>query len=494
MKNKKILLLIILVLAMMVVFSSCNFFFGLLDENEEAKTPLDDSLLVEHSDNPLTIGFFDGVLTAFWDSYKGYNSYTLEIQCNGIKKEINTSTTSVNLEEYGYRYIDSINLALYGKTLTSKDLLDNHIYYSLTKAQYEKYTADFDGGWKDLDRFISCREELFELFSYMVIFRPNQSFYDDTYNVTEDVYFGYDFLDLYDDLDVQKAFEYEMYATTLSYEDSAGYTYSYNYNANKTAQINLSFKYDVYPTKNTTTNTTYKNAIGSETPHYSFDKENSRIFPIDSNLNTVVVNSSDQLYYALKSGYKPLPNPSTNAEFIYNQMRSILSKINTNITLDKDKIHNIYDYLVNTVIYDYAYVDTLKTTDEKDITTLFPYKCLYLEGVFGFENNKTFNANSCVAICDGISKAFTCLATIEGIDNYKVTGKANGTEHSWNKVKINNWWYLVDATWGNQLNKTTNLEYLSHDYLLVDDDLAHIEDPWYDYPEANFGNILFPRK
>ena len=74
------------------------------------------------------------------------------------------------------------------------------------------------------------------------------------------------------------------------------------------------------------------------------------------------------------------------------------------------------------------------------------------------------------------------MTQIEGIESIKVSGTVNGDAHAWNKVKINSRWYLVDTTWGNKLDGTK--EYLSHDYLMVADDLRHKEDKWYYYPAA----------
>ncbi|MGN1041950.1 MAG: hypothetical protein ACI4SK_00550, partial [Christensenellales bacterium] len=182
-------------------------------------------------------------------------------------------------------------------------------------------------------------------------------------------------------------------------------------------------------------------------------------------------------------GYKPAPVKGSNAYYIYNELRRILALINKDSDNAPLKVHHIYDYMVNTVIYDYDFVDNILEQKVDDQSAFFAYNCLYMEGVLGFKNG-TFREKERVAICDGLSKAFLCFTQIEGIDSIKVSGTASGGAHAWNKVKINSRWYLVDVTWGNQLNNGGNKEYLSHDYLMTSDDSAHREDEWYYYPKA----------
>ena len=74
-----------------------------------------------------------------------------------------------------------------------------------------------------------------------------------------------------------------------------------------------------------------------------------------------------------------------------------------------------------------------------------------------------------VAVCNGIAKTFVVLCGIEGITAVKVNGTVSGDAHAWNKVLINEKWYIVDSTWSNR--KTTengkNVEKFSHEYLFL---------------------------
>ena len=57
-----------------------------------------------------------------------------------------------------------------------------------------------------------------------------------------------------------------------------------------------------------------------------------------------------------------------------------------------------------------------------------------------------------MAVCDGISKTYSLLCNMLGIDCIRVVGQAGVDEnkggHAWNKVKVDGQWYIVDATWG----------------------------------------------
>jgi hypothetical protein len=78
------------------------------------------------------------------------------------------------------------------------------------------------------------------------------------------------------------------------------------------------------------------------------------------------------------------------------------------------------------------------------------YTADYLEGVFS--DSRPY------AVCDGISKAYALMANMENLECIRVAGVAGAENnvagwqgHAWNKIKINGAWYVVDATWGDEL-------------------------------------------
>ena len=191
------------------------------------------------------------------------------------------------------------------------------------------------------------------------------------------------------------------------------------------------------------------------------DFENNYIsdFPIDKIDKLYYVKNSEELFLAVMYGYNPqiLDEKTLN---IYNTARNILSQIISVNMNDYEKVYAIYNYLILNVTYDYDIYNLLKT----DID-MKKYKAFYLEGVF--EDKR--------AVCDGFSKAFVLMCGIEGIKSIKVVGNAisetnSNVGHAWNKVCVDNNWYVVDTTSGNAIYQDRKLEILSNGYLFISDD------------------------
>lgn len=183
-------------------------------------------------------------------------------------------------------------------------------------------------------------------------------------------------------------------------------------------------------------------------------------FPIDSVEKTIMVYDSEQLFYALERGYRPIFDQNgyemSDVWKIYYEAKFILKDIISDDMNEFEKVHAIYDWLVINVTYDAR----LKEYVESDIENINKYRGFYLEGVFLDKR----------AVCDGIAKAFVVLCRIEGIEAVRVIGESleETYNHAWNKVRINNYWYVVDATSGGVI--INNNEVLNHKYLLVNDD------------------------
>jgi hypothetical protein len=500
--------LVALVLIVMFSFASCNIITNLAGLLIHSATETlynfiasyfdtdDPDNAIYGSENDLAVGFSDGKMTAFWDDY-GYYSYNLNIDNAGTIEsyDIEDNQCNFDLVEKGYDYSDNLNISLYGTNQVEENtLLASYGYNGINENQYKAYTANMDGGWEDLDRYVATRYELFEMFNYIIIFQPDmvvKTEEDVSYHCSEvTLFLGYDYLSIYPQgTTIEDAYSTEIASAISAFDDSAGYNYSHTLEQNYLeCTIFLRFSYEAVPTFTTNTSEIYRQSnfgLDSETPHYVLANiPRKRDFYIDSVENTVSVKTTDQLYFALKRGYRPICVAGSNAEYIYNYMRNILARINAEIISDSQKMHNIYDYIVDTVIYDYEFVENVINNEEMTNSNFFLYKCLYMEGVFGFTNEKTFEPSSCVAICDGIAKAVLSMCTIEGIPVIKVSGNSDGVAHAWNKVQIKGSWYLVDATWGNVRKQNSKVESLSHDYLMASDDINHIEDKWVKYPSA----------
>lgn len=189
---------------------------------------------------------------------------------------------------------------------------------------------------------------------------------------------------------------------------------------------------------------------------YNSERTANSPLPIDSNPLTQSVINSSQLYYALENGVRPVPTSGSDAERIYNAARLVLRQIVDDKMNDRDKVHFIYDWLVEEVTYDTVCANLKGLTYE-----WWSYNCFYLEGVFDDK----------VAVCDGIAKAFTIMCRIEGIEAIRVEGRAlsGRINHAWNKYKIDGNWYGADATWGDLSSSTVGQAILSHRFVYMDE-------------------------
>ena len=197
-------------------------------------------------------------------------------------------------------------------------------------------------------------------------------------------------------------------------------------------------------------------------------------FKINKSSFSYQVETSSQLVYVLERGVKPIPSPGSNAFEVYEYAKEILREIIDDSMSDFEKIKAIHDYLIMNVTYDAALYDLFFTNPEG----ISKYNGFYLEGVF-FDK---------LAVCEGISKAFSVLCNIEGIKCVVVTGKQannpSGMGHAWNKVYLDGKWYIVDVTSdGTIINNS--YEILSYQYFLISEDKMNKR-----YIGENFSNII----
>ncbi len=211
--------------------------------------------------------------------------------------------------------------------------------------------------------------------------------------------------------------------------------------------------------------------------------ETTRHFAIDSiATNAVPVYNSEQLLNVVAEGYKPAPITGSVADYIYQEAKAILKDIISDDMRPEVKVHAIYDYLVNNICYDDALLDLYMSGS----SNLKEYEGFFLEGALLTKR----------AVCDGISKAFVLLSRIEGIEAIQVSGhfKSNGAGHAWNKVNINDAWYVTDATGGNLHFSGSTQERLTHRYLLINDATFltdYVQDTDVTYPSATVTYDIF---
>lgn len=179
-------------------------------------------------------------------------------------------------------------------------------------------------------------------------------------------------------------------------------------------------------------------------------------FASDKRENGFPVKNSDALYHALENGYRPDIDPdATDVIALYNTMKIFLREAVSDDMTDFEKVRAIYEKLILETVYDKA-VLTLVENGEEGLTA---YRAFALEGVFIDK----------LAVCDGISKAFASLCAMEGIACIRVSGTTvdGKTPHAWNKVKLGEKWYVVDATAGGTI--VESVEVLTYAYFLRSD-------------------------
>ena len=235
------------------------------------------------------------------------------------------------------------------------------------------------------------------------------------------------------------AISYEVGASLLG--NKLEFTFKYP----KTAQISTP---NVVFTQYTSSN--YNYYVSSRTS--DFDG-----FKINNSKYTYNVSTTEQLVYVLERKTKPVFTKNCIASEIYETMKSILREIVDDNMSDYDKVKAIHDWLILNVTYDNELLELVSKSQN-----IKEYKGFYLEGVFLDKK----------AVCEGIAKAFACMANIEGIpcvveEGYQ-TKNPKGVGHAWNKVYIDNTWYILDAT-SDGLIINNSIEVLSYQFFLIDD-------------------------
>lgn len=243
----------------------------------------------------------------------------------------------------------------------------------------------------------------------------------------------------------------------------------------------LTLSYDINPTRSTEqilyTQYASANLSSPYTPKRTEDFDG---FKINQSPLSYTVETSEQLVYVLERNALPLPIPGSPAAALYKKMKAVLRSIVDDGMTDLEKVRAIHDFLVMEVVYDGALLNLVAAGESPE--AIAAYDGFYLEGVF---NNRK-------AVCDGISKAFACLANMEGIRCVTVEGYAaddpEGLGHAWNKVYLDGDWYIIDATSDGTV-VAESYEILSYECFLIDEASYSLR-----YIAKNRQNILCEKK
>ena len=215
------------------------------------------------------------------------------------------------------------------------------------------------------------------------------------------------------------------------------------------------------------------------------DSKKRTSLPIDDNtIYPEPIKNSQMLYRVLGWGYRPKFDNSLESQKmkeLYEKIRQVALDFMTDEMSDYTKTLIIYEWIAQTVDYDYAIVDAPLEEHES-----LKYNAFSLEGVFTDADGEGYGQ----AVCDGRAKAFVALCGVEDIKAIRVTGSSevNGIKerHAWNKVLIDangdskKEWYICDTTWSDRSSVGDRTERLNKQYFLVTDAYVastHFADP-----------------
>ena len=137
------------------------------------------------------------------------------------------------------------------------------------------------------------------------------------------------------------------------------------------------------------------------------------------------------------------------------------------------KEKRIHDYLVKHVAYGYP-----EGVDSEDSTAYNAYGAL-VEGK---------------AVCNGYAQAMKLLCDLAGVECSMIMGKADGENHAWNLIRLDDEWYHVDVTWDDP--EPDDPDRLLYSYFNLDDTQmaeSHIWDAE-DYTPAEGTKYQYYRK
>lgn len=368
---------------------------------------------------------------------------------------------------------------------------DEQDLYTLSQMYY--YNPDSAGSYtnniyyfngKFNDHYIQSQEELNHIMHYAYIYRIesfttrfSDSFKNSILNkpgiVTEQ--------------DRTNALSAIVTTATQSFFETSVAQPSFQYNLTSTLTVTLSYNFygAIEPTKSLMPDVIQdQNAVpyyeSYSVATYTARAEEYDSFASDNHFITTAVETGEELFWAVESGATPTFTSTTSSAYeLYQTAKDVLRQIIMPEMTEYEKVLSIFDYIVFSTIYDWKIVESSVGGVHPHIGTdpVTEYTSFYLEGVF-YDG---------VAVCDGFSKALSLLANMEGIRTVRIAGYA-GTSvnqstwggHAWNKVYLDEKWYVVDPTWTEVKNEHygapfeaqyqgIEIETLVHRYFLVSD-------------------------
>ena len=150
-----------------------------------------------------------------------------------------------------------------------------------------------------------------------------------------------------------------------------------------------------------------------------------------------------------------IPESREKAKKLQEICEDILSKIEEKDASAYEKEKKIHDYLISHLSYGYPDHNT-----KEDSAAYTAYGALAEE----------------MAVCNGYAQAMKLLCDLSGVECTMVTGKADGEEHAWNQVRLDDEWYHVDPTWDDPEPDVP--ERILYTYFNVSDEQLSLNHTW----------------
>lgn len=155
---------------------------------------------------------------------------------------------------------------------------------------------------------------------------------------------------------------------------------------------------------------------------------------------------------------------------IYDAAETVIGQTLWDGMSDYEKEEALYDWMVQTIDYDWTHNDVMVPTPRESFT---PYG--------GLVNH--------VATCLGFATTFQLLMDLAGVECITVIGAAyyNAGDHAWNMVRLNGSWYCTDVTWDANSREHLGSAARWAFFNITSDEMAENGDHQWDYantPEA----------
>lgn len=145
------------------------------------------------------------------------------------------------------------------------------------------------------------------------------------------------------------------------------------------------------------------------------------------------------------------------AQLLYEKVEQILANEIQPGMSDFEKEKAIHDYIVTNCAFAEGY-SSMERSENEDV-----YKA------YGALVNGS-------AVCNGYAEAMYLLMYACGVECRMVIGTADGSDHAWNMVNMEDGWYQVDVTWDDPTPDRKG--YVQYDYFNLTDNAMGVSHQW----------------